>query len=324
MVAKIKNKIFNGKNLLILAVIGLIALFIAKSDVYVKTTYRGVLVWGTAVLPSLLPFFFLTALVTKTGSVVKLSEKLTPVSKFLYNADGVSLYIRLTSLISGYPVGAKLICDLYKSGKITARQAEKYCTFTSTSGPLFIIGAVAISAYGNKYYGFIMLLSHVLSSCLVGVIFRKMPDNGLIAPLFQQDDCDNVLYESMYSAVLSVLLVGGFVAVFFTVSEMANDLKILYPLQKFLSLFLDEKLAEGFSLGLIECTKGTVMLAKASKGKLSCALSCALISFGGLSVWFQSLTYLKTAKVRVFIFAAAKILHTIIAFSLCYILLSLL
>lgn len=324
MVAKIKNKIFSGKNLLILAVIWLIALFIVKSDVYIKTTYRGILIWGSTVLPSLLPFFFLTALLTKTGSVVKLSEKLTPVSKFLYNADGISLYIRLSSLISGYPIGAKLICDLYKSGKITTRQAEKYCTFTSTSGPLFIVGAVAIGAYGNKYYGFIMLISHVLSSCLVGIIFRKMPDNGLIAPLFSKSNYDNVLYESMYSAVLSVLLVGGFVAVFFTLSEMINDLKLLYPLQKFLSLFLDEKLAEGFSLGLIECTKGTVILSNASKGKLSCALSCALISFGGLSVWCQSLTYLKIAKVRVFIFAAAKVLHTIIAFLLCYILLFLL
>ncbi len=118
-----------------------------------------------------------------------------------------------------------------------------------------------------------------------------------------------------------MLVVGGFVAVFYTFSEMAENLKLLLPLQKFLSLFLDEGLAKGVSAGLIECTKGAMMLSSYSKGKLSYALSSAIISFGGLSVWFQSLAYLQKAGVRFWVFAVSKILHTVICFLVCYILL---
>lgn len=309
------------KIVLNIAVIGLIALFIVKSDVYIKTTYQGLKVWAMTVVPSLLPFFFLTALLTKTGSVFFISKKLSKLSKTLYRAGGISLYIRLSSLISGYPVGAKIIADLYSGGIITSRQAEKYCTFTSTSGPLFIVGVVAIGAYQNAFYGFIMLLSHYLSSALVGVIFRKLPDNRPIDGLLPKTDCDAVLYESMYSSVISVLLVGGFIAVFYTFSEMALGLNLLFPFVKILSPILGEEFSEAFLIGLIECTHGALSLANVSKGTLSCALSCALISFGGISVWCQSLSYLSRAKVRAKIFVASKLLHTVIAFSICYILL---
>lgn len=305
-------------------VIGLIALFIANSDVYIETTRQGVKVWALTVLPSLLPFFFLTTLLTKTCNFSVLCARLNKFSKALYNSNGVSLYIRFMSLISGYPVGAKIIVDLYKSGMISSREAEKYCTFSSTSGPLFIVGAVAVGMYKNSFYGLIMLVSHYVSSALVGIIFRKLPDNRPIAALLKKTDCDNVLYESMYSSVVSVLLVGGFCSIFYTFAEMASNIGLLIPLNKLLSLFLDKNLSSAFTLGLIECTHGVLNLSLYSKSTLSASLSCALISFGGISVWLQSLAYLKVAKVRPKIFIWSKILHTVITFFVCYTLLYLL
>ncbi len=305
-------------------VIGLIALFIANSSVYIEATRQGIKVWALTVLPSLLPFFFLTTLLTKTCNFSALCKHLNGFSKAIYNSNGISLYIRFISLISGYPVGAKIIADLYKGGIISSREAEKYCTFSSTSGPLFIVGAVAVGMYKNSFYGLIMLVSHYLSSALVGIIFRKLPDNRPIAPLFNDFGCDNVLYESMYSSVVSVLLVGGFCSVFYTFAEMASDIGLLIPLNKLLSLFLDKDLSSSFTIGLIECTHGILNLSLCDKGILSASLSCTLISFGGISVWLQSLAYLKAAKVRTKIFIWSKILHTVITFFVCYTLLYLL
>lgn len=317
-----KKHFLNGKNLVILAVIGLIALFIAKSDIYIKTTSDGLKIWALTIVPSLLPFFFLTSLLTKTASIEKFSVKTNKLSRFLYGAQGISLYVRIMSILSGYPVGAKIICDLYKNKLITSKQAEKYSTFTSTSGPLFIVGAVAIGMFNDKTCGFIMLISHLFSSMLVGVIFKKLPDNGLIADFFDKNHCDNVLYDTAYSAVISVLIVGAFSSVFYTFSQMATDLKILMPIEKPLSLFLGEDLSAGVSAGLIECTRGALILSQASNKKLAVSLTTSIISLGGLSVWFQSLAYLKTAKIRISIFLLSKILHSIIAFLICYILLS--
>lgn len=316
------KKIFSGKNLLLFTVIGLIALFIAQSDHYIKTTFDGITIWAVAVLPSLLPFFFLTALLTKTQNLSGLARRGEKISRFLYKSSGISLYIRLMSIISGYPVGAKLIYDLKKSNIINKAQAEKYCTFTSTSGPLFIVGAVGISMFYNKLFGIIMLISHIISSGLVGIIFRKMPDNGLIAPLFDDKKVDAVLYDCIYQSIISVLIVGGFVAVFYTFSQMVMDLKILLPIEKlFTPIFGD--MAKGFVYGLIECTRGAKLISSVSTGKLACATCEAIISFGGMSVWCQSLAYLKKAGVRVWVFALSKVLHTIISFLICYFLLML-
>lgn len=324
MVLKIFSKVFNKENLVIFVVFGLIALLIGKSDVYIKTTYQGILLWATAVLPSLLPFLFLTSLLTKSPKIINLSQKLNGVGRFLYGAQGIAVYIRIMSILSGYPVGAKIICDLYKDGVISEKQAEKYSTFSSTSGPLFVIGTIGVSVFSNLHYGIIILISHLLSSLLVGVIFKKIPDNRPIERLLNFQTPDNPLFEAMYSAIISVLITGGFISVFYTFSALAHDLNLLYPLKSLLGLFINEDLAEGISLGIIECTNGIVTLANADEGNLSCALCCSLVSFGGLSVWFQSLAYLKTAGVRTWIFVLSKILHTIISFLICYILLYLL
>lgn len=317
-----KPAFLSANNIVILVVIGLIALFIAKSDRYIQTTYQGVLVWATTVLPSLIPFFFLTALLTKTANLSKFSNKLNRLSRFLYGSEGISLYVRLMSLLSGYPVGAKIICDLYQNGVISEKQSEKYCTFTSTSGPLFIVGAVGIGMYNSKSIGLVILSSHILASMFCGVIFRKLPDNRPIEALCIKTDSDNLLYESIYSAVVSVLIVGGLIAVFFTFSQMISDLRLLYPLEKLFGLIFGQNYSSALCSGIIECTKGALMLAKSGNDKISISLCSALVSFGGISVWCQSFAYLGKCKVRFVIFALAKLCHSLFAFLLCYLFLS--
>ena len=65
-------------------------------------------------MPSLLPFFFLSLLITNLGITANLSNKLSKPTAFLYNVNGVASFVQLMSFISGYPVGAKLIAELYK------------------------------------------------------------------------------------------------------------------------------------------------------------------------------------------------------------------
>ena len=43
--------------------------------------------------------------------------------------------------------------------------------FTNNSGPLFIIGTVGISLFGNQTIGIILLITHILACITVGVLF---------------------------------------------------------------------------------------------------------------------------------------------------------
>ncbi len=288
-------------------------------DKYIKLTFEGIKIWALTVLPSLLPFFFLTTLFTLVGFVEKISYFMSPITKRAYGTSGIGFYVQLMSFLSGYPVGAKIVSDLVKNNVIDKKQATSIATFSSTSGPLFIVGSVGIGMFASKKIGYILLLSHLIGSIICGVIFKFiLKPNSKPTPLCVSNKCDNVLYESIYSAVISVLIVGGFIAIFYTLSEIVSDIKILYPLELCLKPIFGD-LSNGILTGIIECTMGAKKLSS-YLSPLSVTLTCGIISFGGISVWCQSLIYLTQAKISIKIFAFSKIVHTIVSMIICYLL----
>ena len=60
----------------------------------------------------------------------------------LFNVPGESAYAFIMGLISGYPVGAKIVTDLRKTNLCSKDEGERMLCFTNNSGPLFIIGTV--------------------------------------------------------------------------------------------------------------------------------------------------------------------------------------
>lgn len=52
-------------------------------------------------------------------------------------------------IISGYPIGAKIVTEFRKNGDCSRAEAERLLAFTNNSGPLFIIGTVGVSMFGN-------------------------------------------------------------------------------------------------------------------------------------------------------------------------------
>ena len=293
-------------------------LFTLRAPRYMQVFLKGVSLWATCVLPSSLPFLFLTALLTNTGSVQKLSKAFSPVCKVLFNLSGVGGYCLLTSVLCGYPVGAKALYDLYAAGTVRKDEVTKMSLLCSTSGPLFILGSVGGGMFQNQKVGSILLISHLFSVLLSGMVLRFFPTAENSSSLPPLDKTDNLLYESMYSSVLSALLVGGFVCIFYTFAVLLSDYKILYPLQVVLqNLGMPAACSEGVCFGLIEMTGGVGILS-ASATPLSVALCAFLITLGGLSILFQQICYFQKARVKLQIFLPVKLLQALFAFTLCY------
>ncbi|MBQ3235870.1 MAG: hypothetical protein IJA97_06915 [Clostridia bacterium] len=293
-------------------------------DVYSKTTYAGIALWATAVLPSLLPYFFLTALLTKTNVLSSFCNSLSPLVKKPFRLGGSAVYAFFTSILSGYPVGSKIIADLYLEGVISDGEATRMSLLCSTSGPLFIIGAVGNAAFNDKAIGFILYGVHVLSAIITALIFRKAGGKEKEfspKPLAHKDD--NALYNAVYSSVISALVVGGFVSIFYVLSQILADFKILYPISLITTAVLSPLGASGahgnaLSVGLIEFTKGCVLLSYTGTTPLSVSLACFLISFGGISIILQSFAFLKKARVSVLFFTLGKLVQGTISGLICY------
>lgn len=287
---------------------------------YMQICMDGIVLWATCVLPSSLPFLFLTALLTKTGSVSRLSKIFNPVTAFLFGISGVGGYCLLMSFLCGYPVGAKTVSDLKDGGVISPSEATKMSVLCSSSGPLFILGSVGMGIFNNAKVGVILLSSHLLSILLSGLIFRFYKTDGSSESLPVLRRSDNILYDCMLSSVLSALCVGGFVAIFYTLSYILSDWGLLSPLQNLLMLLgVNGKIAEGLSRGLVEMTGGCSALAFAT-APVNIAGCAFLITFGGVSILFQQICFLKKAEVKLQFFLPAKVLQAFLAALIAFLL----
>ena len=298
------------------AILLLVVLLAAAPARYAAACLEGVSLWAKAVLPSLFPFFVLTALLTKLGAAETLAEKLSPLTRKC-KLPGVAAYCFLLSVLSGYPVGSRIIADLFRGGAITREQAARMSVLCSTSGPMFLVGSVGGAMFGSAAAGAILLAAHiaaVLLVCLACVPFLKpLPEPP---PKKTAASADNLLYESVHGAVVSILCVGGFIAAFSVFSLALSDLYILWPLEKFFGLFLPQPIAAGLCAGLSEATHGCALLA-AGGGALALPAAAFCVTFGGACILCQQLGYLKSAGVKAAPFIGIKALQGLAAFLLC-------
>lgn len=284
-------------------------------DKYLIVVYNGIKLFAVNVLPALLPFFFFTGLLSNLGAGEIFAKAFNRPCRSLYNTSGIGGYVYITSMLSGYPVGAKVISDLVKDQKISPKDASVIMTYTSTSGPLFIVGTVGSIMLNNKLAGMILLVCHYLSALINGLIYRNKTNTSSLT-LLSPKSVDNVLSESIYSAVTSVSIAGAYVAIFYTVGAILTDIGVIPLIANLLSTVVEYDVANGIAFGLIEMTGGCLMLSKSSS-IYSIPAICAIISFGGLSVTLQSMTFLEKAKVKPTKYLLSKITQSMIAFFVC-------
>lgn len=158
------------KNIIPILFILFVVLLVVFSNSTFSATKAGLVLWANNVVPSLFPFLVAVELLNHTNVVYYLSIILDKYMRPLFNLPGISAFPFVMGFLSGYPVGAKIVSDLYDSGTCTKDEAERMLSFTNNSGPLFIIGTVGISFYANSTIGIILLVTHILASITVGIL----------------------------------------------------------------------------------------------------------------------------------------------------------
>lgn len=303
-----------GKYALILLLLFFTGMLIADPGRYMASVTRGLNLFAAAVLPSLLPFFFFSKLLTSLDVATVFSKISKKPMRFFYRAPPSSGYVLIMAMLSGYPVGAKLISELYDAKLVTASDAKTMSGFCLTSGPLFVIGTVGVTFLHNEAWGIILLVSHYLAALINGFLYRgKKPSEKEPEPVIV--DYDRILSDAIMNAVLNLLIVGGYIAIFSMVTDVLYDVGLLTGFAALLQKTgLDPSLSEGIASGLVEMTRGAETIAKSSADpKLILSVMGGIVGFGGLSIALQSITFLKKAEVPVLRYLLIKLTHGILA-----------
>lgn len=300
----------------------LMILIVVKPEIYLKSAKDGLLLFAASVLPALFPFFFLSTFLTKLGVpkyIAKLGKK---PFKFLFNAPPVSAYIFLMSILSGYPTGAKLISELTQNNAMSQKEAEKCSSFCTTTNPVFILGTVGSVMLKNFKLSLLILVAHYLGAVINGLIFRGKKEANITQFSMEHfGNSEEILSSSIVSATGSMLVVGGFVCIFNVFLDAMCDLKVIPFLANILSFALPKDLTVAVFSGFIEMTRGCYFVSNmVGSEALVGALCCLIVSFGGLSIFCQSVTYLSKCKIKPLNFFFKKITHSLLGFILCYLL----
>ena len=294
----------------------MIILVLIDPTTYLQSALVGLELFGTKVAPALFPFFFFTGILTRCGFAEGMGRLLRRPAKLLYRVPGCGGYVWCMSILSGYPVGAKLTRELYDGGAIDRAQAESITAFTSTSGPLFIVGTVAASMFHAAKAGYILLAIHFIAALTNGFFYRgKKCDLNAAQVTPMRMRISSALSESMKSALISCLTVGGFVVIFGMAADAVYNTGLITALAKPLSRIMPNgsvTLAEGLLIGLVEVTRGAAHMAGED---IYAALPCLsfILAFGGLSIILQSLSFLSACGISAGKFLRMKFTQSFIA-----------
>lgn len=315
MMLKIKNKIkqikkqINISSLLSVAIIFLMVCLIVSPMKYINSASQGIKLWVECLLPALFPFFVFSKLLMELNLLEKWTRFLSPLMQKFFGTSNSSSYIFLISILSGYPLGSKLVLDAFSSGKIGINEAHRITTFTSVSGPFFIVGTVGTSMLLSPLCGYIILVSHILGAIINGITFKNYcvsKDERLnINKIQTLSSKKDILTVSIKSSIDSILLIGGLVCIFYVGMEaMSSLINIPSILQ-----------------GLIEITNGSKAISLENIDlKLKTILCCLIITFGGFCTHAQAMYFLKQCNISYSFFIKQKITHTVYSTLLCAIL----
>ena len=292
-----------GNTIITIFVLYILVNMLLFPSIYLQQTFNGITAWAFNVLPSVLPFMFFTKILSNSNLIEKFSIFFQRPFRVLYKTPAISSYVFLISIISGYPVGAKITADLYENGKITKEDAFKMTSFCSTSGPMFIIGAVGIGMLKNATFGYIILVSHILGAILNGIIYRSVKiKSDFLEKNVQKIQKNSDLSDIILDCALSIISVGVIIVIFFVIITSLSPIFSFFPNN--IACILE---------GIIEITKSCLDISKSISGTLQVIACSFIISFGGISTILQSLTMLKKLNMPPQFFILQKITHAVFA-----------
>ncbi|KMJ58518.1 sporulation protein [Bacillus sp. LL01] len=340
------------KTLFFAIIISLLTLsLILNPQASFQASVRGLNMWWDIVFPSLLPFLIISELLIGFGVVAFIGVLLEPFMRPLFRVPGVGGFVWAMGMASGYPSGAKLTVRLRQENQITQIEGERLVSFTNSSNPLFIFGAIAVGFFHNPKVGIILAAAHYIGNICVGLVMRfygpyykSKPQNEFIRAhqkislrkafselhrtrLKNNKPLGKLLGDAVLSSVQTLLMVGGFLILFSVLNSMLSLISVTAILAGIISLFLgffdiSRDLSYPLISGLFEITLGGKLTSEVKGVSLmeQVIVTSFFLAFSGFSVQAQVASILAESDIRFKPFFLARIMHGTFAAVITFIL----
>ncbi|AOZ93528.1 sporulation integral membrane protein YlbJ [Paenibacillus crassostreae] len=340
-------KSYFGAPLFIFGLLALSILMFIFPNAYLEAALRGMVIWWDVLFPSLFPFFIISEVLLGFGIVHLIGTLLDPLMRPIFRIPGSGGFVAAMGYVSGYPIGAKLTAQLWEQKMINRDEGERLVAFTTSSDPIFLIGAVSIGFFHNPLIVPILAIAHYGGGFLVGILMRfhgeptvqesvltssvpsKLHRNRLIeaframhaARINDGRNIGELFRQAILSSLQLMVVVGGlvvFFSVFLELLTQAGIMKWLYlVIEKSLSIVnMPPALSQSLVGGTFEVTLGARFAGQPITYiplSFKVAAAAFILSWGGLSVHAQIASILHSTNIRYWPFLVARLAHGIIA-----------
>ncbi|WP_125666828.1 sporulation integral membrane protein YlbJ [Paenibacillus baekrokdamisoli] len=326
-----------------------------------ESSLRGLSIWWQVLFPALFPFFVISELLLGLGIVHFFGTILDPLMRPLFRLPGSGGFVVTMGYASGYPVGARLTAQLWEQKLVTRAEGERLVAFTTTSDPIFLIGAVSVGFFHNAALAPVLAAAHYGGGLLIGFLMRfhdRRSPGTIVSPtakppmlstrskksrlaealrtmhqarLLDGRSIGTLLQDAVQAALRLMIVVGGLVVVFSVIMEMLKQAGAIGVLSEAIQAILNligvpAALSDSVVNGLFEVTLGVRSAGAAAGSGLihQAAIAAFVLSWGGLSVHAQVASLLSRTDLRYRPFLIARLVHGCIAAALVYILWSIL
>ena len=180
--------------------------------------------------------------------------------------------------------------------------------------------------FGNSTIGFLLLITHLLASITVGIVFRFWKHNiksSTIKPTayvnsnnISLSNLGGIIGNSISSSINTILLIGGFVVLFSVIISIFQTSQLLNILSNCIKPLFDlfnipAEFSNGIFSGILELTNGLNIICNIPIKKLSINIIIAsfLLGLGGLSILLQVWSTIAKTDLSIKPYIYGKLLH---------------
>lgn len=242
----------------------------------------------TVIIPSLYIFTALSGFFISSGTYQLLGKFFGTFSRYILKLPEELFGIFLISSAAGYPIGAKLISELYDRSEINKKDAERLLCVCYSSGPAFVIGTVGHSMFAESISvkaGLALFLSNFTANLLLLALMNiRKPAPQKNSKKIMLDFSADTIVNSVIGGGKSMLIICAVIIFFASLTAVLSVTGIVGKLSLAVST------AFGISEPLSETLICAFMEISCITGLDSAALypaAAAMLSFGGLCVLLQ-------------------------------------
>lgn len=277
------------KNLWVSALLAIVLfLFYFNPALFFQNAYEGLTLWYETMICSLFPMMIIMNLLQKSGYYQFLIQPLYYLQRNFFSLSKEGTFVLFFGFFGGFPLGIRLLTNLYKENKLSKQEAEYLLCFASPLGPVYLNSYVFEKIYPQSH----KLLSIVFFYAIplfYGMLLNKlnqrkakinseqsMPyisNSSNSSNTLNTPSLVSILPSAVKEALFQIAMLGGYMCFF-------NSLKSVFSFSFWLSASME------INQGLLSIQKHL------SNSHYYALYVYALLTFQGLCCMFQALSIL--------------------------------